>query len=155
MKTNIEQLRARYARDMFTQHRAQEKAATTNNNQQEVEPERLKSYLHALPAMIQMNGFGQAYAFYLAGSVKEPARGAIAETLANWLKKQKIYELKSTDDVSPGIALMEAICDGSMRQYQLAAIETQALLVWLKKFADIYLTKDASDKSKEQEIYGA
>lgn len=99
----------------------------------------LKAYIQGLPAMIQMNGFGQAIAFYK--SHPESKRGGkayqlIYSWLSDWLKKQSIY---SKD-------LMSAICDGQMSDYQLATAETQALLVWLKKFARAYLAIEDSSK---------
>lgn len=99
----------------------------------------LKAYIQALPAMIQINGFGQAIAFYKAHP--ESKRGGkayqlIYSWLSEWLKKQNIYQKD----------LMVAICDGQMNEYQLATAETQALLVWLKKFARAYLAIDDSVK---------
>jgi len=37
---------------------------------------------------------------------------------------------------------MDAICQGSMQDYQLATAESQALLVWLKKFVRAYVVTD-------------
>lgn len=100
----------------------------------------VKSYIQSLPAMIQMNGFGQAIAFYKSHPPSK--RGGTAYQmlytwLSNWLVQQNIY---SND-------LMTAICNESMQHYQLATAETQALLVWLKKFARAYL--DIKKNSEE------
>jgi CRISPR-associated protein Cmr5 len=95
----------------------------------------LKAYVQSLPAMIQMNGFGQAIAFYK--SHPESKKGgkayqAIYNWLSAWLNQQGIYQHE----------LMDAICQGSMQDYQLATAESQALLVWLKKFARAYVVTD-------------
>jgi CRISPR-associated protein Cmr5 len=95
----------------------------------------LKSYIQALPAMIQMNGFGQAIAFYKAhpeGKRGGKAYQLIYSWISSWLKQQSIY---SQD-------LMQAIVEQDMASYQLATAETLALLVWLKKFARAYLTAE-------------
>jgi len=87
----------------------------------------IRSYVQSLPAMIQTNGFGQALAFYLANKKSSGEYKKIYEWVQEWLRLQNIY---------PGDKLLMAcIAEGSMHQYQLATAETQALLVWLKKFA--------------------
>lgn len=121
------QLRAAFAFKCIKQ------AQALNSDQQK----EVKSYLQALPAMIQMNGFGQAIAFYKAhpeGKRGGEAYQLIYGWLSSWLKQQAIY---SQD-------LIQAICERDMASYQLATAETQALLVWLKKFARAYLQVDES-----------
>ena len=95
----------------------------------------LRSYIQKMPAMIQMNGFGQTVAFYKAHMGQQ--KGAIAyqmlySWLSTWLKEQEIFKQD----------LMQAICEGSMHQYQLATAETQALLAWLVKFARAYIKSE-------------
>ncbi|MDP5134275.1 MAG: type III-B CRISPR module-associated protein Cmr5 [Paraglaciecola sp.] len=100
------------------------------------EQKQLRAYLQSLPAMIQINGFGQAIAFYKSHPASKKggkAYQAIYTWLSKWLNEQKIF---SGD-------LMQAICTNDMAKYQLATAETQALLVWLKKFARAYLLDDS------------
>ena len=100
----------------------------------------LRSYIHSLPAMIQMNGYGQAIAFYKAKSKArsgEQAYKLIYDWLQEWLIGQEINE--------PGQELIDSITTQSMLQYQLATVETQAILVWMKKFAQAYLQSEKED----------
>ncbi|KKO48129.1 hypothetical protein VT06_13290 [Arsukibacterium sp. MJ3] len=99
------------------------------------EQKELKAYVQSLPAMIQINGFGQAIAFYKAHPAAKKggkAYQAIYSWISTWLNQQQIF---STD-------LMQAICNNDMAKYQQATAETQALLVWFKKFARAYLITD-------------
>lgn len=100
------------------------------------EQKELRAYIQSLPAMIQINGFGQAIAFYKSHPVSKKggiAYQAIYSWLGKWLNEQKIY---SGD-------LLQSICEQDMAKYQLATAETQAILVWFKKFARAYLACEA------------
>lgn len=125
---NIAQLRAKYALDKISSVKKREDSLQ----------KQIHAYVHSLPAMIQMNGFGQAIAFYKAKGQAANVGQAyqlIYQWLSEWLINQQIYDQE----------LMEAVCSNSMQDYQLAAAETQAILVWLKKFTQAYL-KDESEE---------
>lgn len=94
-----------------------------------------KSYSNALPAMVQMNGIGQALAFAWQkadGTAKEArAWNALFSLVQEWLlTRQKIWGNAN----NPENVLM-ALNQGSQAQYQLAQAETQALLAWVKDFS--------------------
>ena len=106
-----------------------------NDTQKEI-----KTYVQKLPSMIQMNGFGQAIAFYRAH--KLDGKGGMAyQTIYSWLSKWLIEESIYTED------LMTSICNNNMQKYQLATAETQALLVWMKKFARATLDAGSDQNS--------
>lgn len=87
-----------------------------------------KSYASGLPAMIQMNGLGQAAAFYRSqgGTYKQ-----LYDLLSGWLSKP--------DQPYAGLDLLQGIIQCDMRSYLLAQAEALALLSWVKKFAKAYM----------------
>lgn len=94
-----------------------------------------KSYASSLPAMIHMNGLGQAAAFYLSKSKKEEAYQDIYNLLSVWLtrKGQPYHEFND---------LLDGITHSNMATYQLAQAEAQALMDWVKKFAKAFMGGD-------------
>ena len=122
---NIQQQRAAYAL---------KKVQAVVANQNEDVQKRFKAYSNSLPAMIQMNGIGQAMAFAYQksnGSNKNEATGwtLLFGVVADWLLKERNLWGNAKPD------LMRAITEGSQEEYQLAQVETQALLSWVKDFA--------------------
>lgn len=97
----------------------------------------LRSYLHALPAMIHMNGLGQAAAFIRGKGNgkgdKAAAHQASYELLSAWLCASGQPYDKHSD-------LLTGITKDDMHRYRLAQAEAQAYLDWVKKFAAAYLT---------------
>jgi CRISPR-associated protein Cmr5 len=95
-----------------------------------------KSYASGLPAMIQMNGLGQAAAFYRSKSAgrdsKALAYGCLYELLSDWLTS-------SGQPYSAHSDLLRGVTTEDMRTYMLAQSEAQALLDWVKKFAKAYM----------------
>jgi CRISPR-associated protein Cmr5 len=93
-----------------------------------------KSYASGFPAMIQMNGLGQAAAFYRSKSgndAKGRAYQALYDTLSSWLSKPgQPYQ---------GQDLLDGITRENMQTYMLAQAEALALLDWVKKFAKAYM----------------
>lgn len=91
---------------------------------------RFKSYASALPAMIHMNGLGQTAAFCLS---KGGEYKILYDLLSEWLTKpdQPYRDQKS---------LIDAITQCDMHAYRLAQAEAIALLEWVKKFADAFLS---------------
>lgn len=94
------------------------------------------SRANEIPAMIQMNGFGQTMAFYLSkGGMHKKMYDLIAKWLCN---EAKIYE----DSKSSKIDLMKKITESNMQTYRIAQAEAQALLLWVKKFSKAYCKED-------------
>jgi CRISPR-associated protein Cmr5 len=96
----------------------------------------VRRYLNNLPALIRMNGLGQALAFCLTKKKKKPddkdtAHETIYYMVSAWLcdasSKGRIFN-ESTDVIS-------AITQSDMAHYMAAQNEALALLQWLKKFA--------------------
>ena len=92
---------------------------------------RFKAYAHSLPAMVQMNGLGQALAF--AKSKFDPKK---PEGIA-W---QHLYGLVNDwhgrkEGCYGGQDVLEGIMSSDMHVYRQAQAETQALMVWARQFA--------------------
>ena len=103
----------------------------------------VRRYLKNLPALIRMNGLGQALAFFLTKKKKKPedkdtAHETIYYMVSAWLcdasSKGRIFS-ESTDALS-------AITQSDMAHYMAAQNEALALLQWLKKFAVALLPKE-------------
>ena len=125
----IQQQRAAYALECV------EKARDENTNDKEFQKV-FKSYASGLPAMIQMNGLGQAAAFYQSKSqgndAKARAYASLYEILSDWLTKPgRVY--------SSHRDLLKGVTQEDMKTYMLAQSEAQALLDWVKKFAKAYM----------------
>lgn len=93
-----------------------------------------KSYAAALPAMIHMNGLGQAAAFYRS---KGDTHRELYDLLSGWLCREGQPFAGRTD-------LLAGIVDSDMHVYRLAQAEAQALMDWVKKFAKAYMTDEDS-----------
>lgn len=116
----------------------------------------LKSFTRGLPAMIQMNGFGQAMAFYYAKRGKSAAYQAVYDLVETWLcgphaRQQTtgapIYAADiqgQTQNQAQPPLLLTAITQHNQQRYRHAQAETQALLRWARKFAEALIKKDAS-----------
>ncbi len=93
------------------------------------------SYASGLPAMIHMNGLGQAMAFY---KLKAKERGSYLQLyllVSDWLC-QSGQPYQDKDNVLVGITQ----CDQA--RYQLAQAEALVLMSWVKKFAKAFLAED-------------
>lgn len=105
---------------------------------------RFKSYSNTLPAMIQMNGIGQALAFaYQKSNGKaEEARGwkLLFDLVDYWLLSERNIWGKSSS-----AHVVMALSEGNQAQYQLAQAEAQALLSWVKDFARAEISGEAED----------
>jgi CRISPR-associated protein Cmr5 len=106
-------------------------------NNPKVDRAEYKSYASALPAMIHINGLGQAAAFYKAkGKGKEDdSHEMLYQILSKWL-------IKPSQPYAGEHDLIAAIANSDMHRYRLAQAEAQALMDWVKKFAKAYMTED-------------
>lgn len=97
----------------------------------------LRRYIIQIPALIHMNGLGQALAFYHSKG-KESTHEMVYQLLGSWLSRKdskgRVFEGADAD-------LLKAITSADMFQYMAAQNEALALLEWLKKFATALLHK--------------
>ena len=135
MSQTIQQQRAKYALQQIS--RLQD---TLTQEQQK----NLVSYATSLPAMIHMNGLGQAMAFCKTkGSNKgldetddkKRSYNALYQIVSDWLcQKPQVYQ--HADNVLQGIT------EQSLQDYQLAQTETLLLMSWVNKFAKAFLAEE-------------
>lgn len=123
----MQQKRAKYALE-------QVEAAEQNK----ISRKEYKSYASSLPAMIQVNGLGQAAAFYRSKGADNNEKGkaymALYDLLSGWLSK--------TGQPYEGLDLLAGITKKNMHAYQLAQAEALALLNWVKKFAKAFMEEE-------------
>ena len=100
----------------------------------------VRRYLNNLPALIRMNGLGQALAFFRMKG-EGTAHASIYLMVGAWLcdagSKGRIFS-ESADALS-------AITQSDMAHYMAAQNEALALLQWLKKFAVALLPAPEKD----------
>jgi CRISPR-associated protein Cmr5 len=124
----IEQQRAQYALKAVNQaiHHSEDEHAYKHTE--------LKAYIRRFPGMVQMNGFGQAVAFYYSKRATSKAYGAVYTIVEEWLcGPDQVYSSYLHDGPHP---LLTAITSEDQNSYRAAQAETQALMLWIKKFAD-------------------
>ena len=109
---------------------ALKKIQSVDADSDESHKKEVRRYLNNLPALIRMNGLGQALAFFRMKG-EGTAHDAIYRMVGTWLcdasSKGRIFS-ESTDALS-------AITQSDMAHYMAAQNEALALLQWLKKFA--------------------
>lgn len=116
----LQQERAKYAL------RQVEKAVADKK----IDQKDFKSYASGLPAMILMNGLGQAAATYR--SKGDHTHSQLYDLLSGWLcGANQPYAGK--DD------LLKGITECNMQTYRIAQAEALMLLDWVKKFAKAYM----------------
>ena len=115
----MQQQRARYALE----------AVQTAIADENVNNDELKSYASGLPAMIQMNGLGQAAAFYFS---QGGTHQVLYDILSRWLTCAS-QPYGDSDDLLAGITTQD------MHSYRVAQAEALLLLDWVKKFAKAYV----------------
>lgn len=126
----IQQQRAKYALERV-------QAAVNNPH---IKHSEFKSYASALPAMIHMNGLGQAVAFFKSKGNNSPAHAELYTILSNWLcsNGNNLPQQPYTGRAN----LLEGITQDDMHKYRLAQAEAQALMDWVKKFAKAFMMDD-------------
>ena len=127
MIKSMEQHRAEFALAKI-----QNTAAGPENVQVEV-----RRYLNGLPALIRMNGLGQALAFYRMqgnGSSHEAIYRMVGEWLCSGTSKGRVFTQHAN--------VLTAITQSDMFAYMAAQNEALALLEWLKKFGLALLKKE-------------
>jgi CRISPR-associated protein Cmr5 len=96
---------------------------------------KFKTQLLKLPSRLHSNGLGQTVAFYLSAGKDKP-EWQICQWLGDWLgdSHRKIYSGKEL--------LIHHIADQDEDLYRQASAEARALAVWLKRFAEAFITGD-------------
>ncbi|AVI62973.1 type III-B CRISPR module-associated protein Cmr5 [Halomonas sp. GFAJ-1] len=115
-----------------------------------IESKEFKSQVRRLPGMLQVNGFGQAIAFYYAKgkSGKLPACGEVYALLERWLcEKSPHSPYRGVGAAEP--RLLTAITSADQQAYRQAQAETQALLQWVKRFCEGLIVKEDSEPREE------
>ncbi len=101
------------------------------NSKPEKQQKEYRSYLKKLPAMIQMNGLGQTFAFYSSqgGTYQD-----IYNQISLWLGER--YEESFFDK-----GAVEAIISMNSGDYRMMTVEVMALSNWMRRFADGLIRK--------------
>ncbi len=129
MAQTIQQQRAKYALDEV--NKLSKLWAAEPDKQKKFQSE-FNSYASGLPAMIHMNGLGQAMAFCKTKGKDRDSYEQLYQLVSIWLcKEQQPYS--GCSDVLTGITRKDR------QHYQLAQVETLALMSWVKKFAKAFL----------------
>lgn len=87
-----------------------------------------KAVASSFPAMIRMNGLGQALAFIRSRKGSEYRR--IYDHVSAWLGAGQAGVLTSEGDA------LSALVNGDARTYRQAETETIAFMVWIKRYAE-------------------
>lgn len=87
------------------------------------------SYLKRLPSMIQVNGLGQALAFYYSKRKGKNEYELIYRSLSNWVLSKPMYAKE------PKKELVEVVVEMNSEHYRMVTSEILALLDWMRKFA--------------------
>jgi len=124
----IQQQRAKYALE-----KVQEAAKQSSLHKE------YKSYASTLPAMIHMNGLGQAAAFFCS---KTKTHKMLYQLLSDWLCEEG-QPYAGCDNLLDGITTQD------MHTYRLAQAEAQALMDWVKKFAKAFMNDDVETEGQK------
>lgn len=116
----IQQQRAKYALEQVNA------AIARGVNQKEY-----RAYASNLPAMIHMNGLGQAAAFFKS---KGDTHVELYNLLSGWL-------CKNGQPYANCQNLLDGITTKDINAYRLAQAEAQMLMDWVKKFAKAFMTE--------------
>ena len=103
----------------------------------------VRRYLNNLPALIRMNGLGQALAFFLTKKKKKPEDKDTAHETIYYMVSAWLCDVSSKGRIfSESADVLSAITQSDMAHYMAAQNEGLALLQWLKKFAVALLPKE-------------
>lgn len=100
------------------------------------------SLASSAPAYIQSNGLGQALAFWRSkgwekGKPKDNGHAWLYSHISQWVCKRMGW-----DEGAKPEGLLGWLVEKSTDDYRRATAETQAFLVWLKRFAEAELGKE-------------
>lgn len=127
------------------QHRAAFALERIRQIEGQVKHGEFRSYARALPAMIHMNGLGQAMAFCRSkGRTRKgdlTTYGRLYEIVSAWLTREG-------QPLGPSGDLLERMAEVDMFRYRVAQAEALALMEWVRKFAVAFL-EDPDDQGAE------
>lgn len=136
----IQQHRASYALKRVT--------AAQNNN--DLDKEAFKARAAELPAMIQMNGLGQAAAFYrMKGDTH--AHRALYDLLSNWLCRAPEAHTPEAGIYHTHGDLIHGITQSDQKDYRVAQAEALALMDWVKRFAKAFIADRPAPQTAQTE----
>lgn len=92
------------------------------------------SYASGLPAMIHMNGLGQAMAFCKVKGKDRESYKQLYKLVSDWLCQTNQPYAGKAD-------ALDGITQSDMAHYQLAQAEALVLMSWVKKFAKAFLAE--------------
>lgn len=119
-----------------------------------------RSYANALPAMIHMNGLGQALAFCCA---KGDTYGTLYGIVGKWLTRAnqplavnqpEEGESSVTQPTDSSSKVMENLTQVDMYHYRVAQAEAMALMEWVRKFAVAFMVDVGQAQVKPGEEEG-
>lgn len=96
-----------------------------------------KTQLLKLPARLHNNGLGQTMAFYLAQGAGTAER-AIVGWLTTWLDST----VGAGGEAGSSTRYFTGTDASAVKLYRRASVETRALSLWLKRFAEAFLEGD-------------
>jgi CRISPR-associated protein Cmr5 len=134
MAQTIQQQRAKYALDEV--NKLSILWATEPDKQKKFQSE-FTSYASGLPAMIHMNGLGQAMAF-----CKTKGKGKDRDSYEKLYQLVSVWLCKEQQPYHGCVDVLAGITGKDRQHYQLAQVETLALMSWVKKFAKAFLTDE-------------
>ena len=100
------------------------------------------SYASGLPAMIHMNGLGQAMAFCKLKSKERESYAQLYNLVSDWLCIESSGTQPSKQPYHQYNDVLTGITQSDMAQYQLAQAEALVFMSWVKKFAKAFLAED-------------
>lgn len=87
-----------------------------------------RSYIKKLPSIIQVNGLGQALAYYFS---KKGEYKRIYDQIYGWLKiNNKEYFPNENEE------FVKAVINMDSKEYRVITMEVLALLNWMRRFVD-------------------
>lgn len=129
----LEQKRAEFALNQI-------KAAIQLPEDSRYKHSQVKSFCRRFPSMVQSNGFGQAVAFFYSKRNDYLAYGTLYTMVEKWLCREGQVYADFNDVAEP--KLLTAITQSDQHAYRQATAETQALMIWVKKFAEALILKE-------------
>lgn len=108
------------------------------------EPQTLKeyrSYVKKMPAIIQVNGIGQAMAFYYSQRNKSVAYKQVYDDLSKWIE-QSMNGVVDSYRQKEGEPFIEILVKMISDDYRLVTMEALAMLNWMRRFVDGMIQED-------------
>jgi CRISPR-associated protein Cmr5 len=112
--------------------------------------EAFKARAAELPAMIQMNGLGQAAAFYRMKGDKHAHR-TLYDILSGWLCRKENEYTPEAGIYDQYDGLIAGITTADQNAYRLAQAEALALMDWVKRFAKAFIADRPAEPTARTE----